>query len=573
MKSHSLPWFLLFAFLFALQIIPRFWGDSLTNDEPMEITNGFYYLTQGDVLSHAKHPPFSKALQALPLLAFHLKEPQGSADAMNRAYTFFFRDNLGQLRAMTIGGRLSSLILGLGIGFLLFKITRKSPLPVLLFALSLWAFDPTISAFSGLALADIPVAFFFLASILAFKRSQEDGSWKPAFFAGILSGMAVTCKFSGLVLIPLFLILEIFSPTRRQESHRFKHNQKPKHVLRISGFPFFPLASWRLGGENFKKRWLWGTAGFGLWIFLLYLPGTLCLPGHLSPFHYFWDGFREMAGYKGHPVYFMGQVGRENHWAYFPVAFLIKNPLPFLALLGAGLGLMAFRRSQFPLWQWMPGVLFFAAIMPTQDLGIRYLLPAYPFFILVASQAAGWLWEKSGKKRVWKIALAGLALFQVASVGLNFPHPISYFNELVSPEGKFFWLGDSNLDISQDLGRLTATAKQKGWEKVKLAYLGGVDPSAYGLPWEPWREGDLKAPQPGTIYAVNASFFQLAPALYPETMPIATGWLSQASPSGKINDTWYYFEIPGKREPSLGNFVMSVPFQQNRGYAPLKPSP
>ncbi|HJT25180.1 MAG TPA: hypothetical protein VJ873_11440, partial [bacterium] len=74
MKSRSSLWFFLFAVLFSLQIIPRWWSDSLTNDEPLEITNGYFYLTHGDVLSHYKHPPFSKALEALPLLALHLKE-------------------------------------------------------------------------------------------------------------------------------------------------------------------------------------------------------------------------------------------------------------------------------------------------------------------------------------------------------------------------------------------------------------------------------------------------------------------------------------------------------------------
>lgn len=321
--------------------------------------------------------------------------------------------------------------------------------------------------------------------------------------------------------------------------------------------------------RNISSRWLWGLGGCGLWIFLLYLPGTLALPDHLSPFHYFWDGFKAMADYKGHPVYFMGRVDRENHWAYFPVAFLLKNPLPFLGLLVLGFVLAALRRLALPLWQWLPGLLFCAAILPTQDLGIRYLLPAYPFFILVAAGAAGWLWKKAGSKPFWRIPLVGLALYQAASVGFNFSHAISYFNETVSSEAKFYWLGDSNLDIGQDLGRLARLAGKEGWGKVKLAYLGGADPSAYGLNWEPWREEDLKGPQPGAVYAVNASFFQLAPAFYPEALPIAAGWISQAAPSGKLGDTWYYYRIPGASRPGQGNFLPSVPYQQRRGYTPI----
>jgi hypothetical protein len=550
MKSRSFAWFFLFALIFSIQVIPRFWGDSLTNDEPMEIANGYFYLIHGDVVSHAKHPPLSKALEALPLLVLDLKEPEGAADAMNRAYAFFFSDNLGRLQAMTFWGRLPSFLLGLGIGFLLFIISRNQSFPVLLSAMGLWSFDPTLSAFSGFAMADVPVAFFFLASVLAFVKFQENGFLKFYLLTGVLSGMAVTCKFSALVLLPVFSILEITSWMKKKPNPKKPDLQNPREIM---------------------IHWFSGLAGFGLWIFLLYLPGTLRLPDHLSPFHYFWDGFLEMAGYKGHPVYFMGEVGRVNHWAYFPTAFLLKNPLPFLVLLGAGFVLMALRRISCPPWQWVPGIVFLAAILPTQDLGIRYLLPAYPFFILVAAQAAGWVWGKAGKNPLWRAGLVALAFYQVVSVGLNFPHAVSYFNELVPPESKFFWLGDSNLDISQDLRRLGQTAKQRNWGKVKLAYLGGVDPSAYGLSWEPWREEDLKGPQIGNVYAVNASFFQLAPGLYPETLPIATGWMSEAIPSGKINDTWYYFEVPGQRGRDEGNFLPSVPFQQNRGLAPLNP--
>src|SRR5579871_3649670 len=548
MKPHSCLWLVLFSVVFAAQIIPRLGGDSLTNDEPMEITNGYFYLTHGDVLSHFKHPPFSKALEALPLLALRLKEPQGPGDAIDRAYAFFFRDNPGRLRAMTLGGRLSSLLLGWGIGFLLFRMLKAGPLPVLLAALGLWAFDPTLSAFSGLAMADVPVSFFFLAAVLAFRRSGEPGSRKFSFLSGILSGMAVTCKFPALVLLPLFLILDLIALVWKSTPPFEKGGQggisRYLHQLIKLTPPYSP--SFR-GGENkhsslhafipswtnIASRWLWGLGGFALWVFLVYLPGTLLLPDHSSPFRYFWDGFQDMAHYHGHPVYFMGRVGPENHWAYFPVAFFLKNPLPFLGLLVLGFVLAASRRLALPLWQWAPGLLFFAAILPTQDLGIRYLLPAYPFFILVAARAFGWLWQKADSKPLWKITLIGLALSQMASVGLNFPHAVSYFNETVSSEGRFYWLGDSNLDISQDLGRLSRLAREQDWGKVKLAYLGGVDPSAYGLSWEPWREEDLKAPRPGEVYAVNASFFQLAPAFYPESLPIATGWLSQAAPSGK----------------------------------------
>ncbi|HUO58154.1 MAG TPA: phospholipid carrier-dependent glycosyltransferase [bacterium] len=539
-KTHSPAWFLLFALMFATQIIPRFWGDSLTNDEPLELANGYFYLTQGDVISHQKHPPFSKILAALPLLALNLKEPLPNGDAMDRAYGFFFRENRDRLQMATCLGRLSALILGLGIGFMLYGILRSRPLPILLTGLSLWALDPSLSAFSGLALADLPAAFFFLAAILSFQWSQEGKTrWQPVL-TGVLTGMAITCKFSALTLIPVFLTLE--------------------WMPKVSGEPI------KEGPISRLPKWLWGVGGCGFWIFLLYLPGTFAPGNHFFPFRYFWDGLMEMVHYHNHPVYFMGETGRQNHWAYFPLAFILKSPLPFLLFLGAGLILLALGRLPLLPWQWAPGIIFFAFIIPVQDLGIRYLLPAYPFLILVAAEAFGWFWSVGGGRLPVKIVLASLVLFQGLSVGASYPHAISYFNELIAPERKLFWLGDSNLDISQDLKRLSETQKRRGWERVKLAYLGGSDPSAYGLSWTPWKEEDLKAPQPGEVYAVNASFIQLAPLMYPETRPIASSWLSQATPTEKVNDTWYVFEIPGKKNPTDGRNLTSVPFQQNRGY-------
>src|ERR1019366_6113946 len=170
---------------------------------------------------------------------------------------------------------------------------------------------------------------------------------------------------------------------------------------------------------------------------------------------------------------------------------------------------------------------------------------------LVAGQGAAWMWNKTGRKvsANWRYGIIGLILWQTASVAFNFPHPICYFNELVVPDQKIHFLGDSNLDWGQDLKRLAATAKERKWAKVRLAYLGGADPKVYGLDWEPWRKSDLEGPQPGIVYALNASFYQLAPTAYPPTRNIALSWINEKPFSGKIGDSWFYFEIPGEAKP------------------------
>jgi hypothetical protein len=180
-----------------------------------------------------------------------------------------------------------------------------------------------------------------------------------------LAGLSACVKFSGLALVPVFLILEVLARDRD-----------------------------RSGSERLKA-WGWGAAGSLLAVAVVYFPGTLLLPDHQIPWSYFWSGLQDLIAYSNyhHPTYFWGVASRENHWLYFPAAFLLKNTLPFLALLLFALGAALFQRQRFPFWLWVSPLVFFACVLPVQNLGIRYLLPLFPFLILMAAQTAGWFWQ------------------------------------------------------------------------------------------------------------------------------------------------------------------------------------
>jgi hypothetical protein len=526
----------------------------LTNDEPSDITNGYYYLTHGDVATPHNHPPLAGALNAIPLLFMDLKTQPFTGDVIDRGHLFIFRWNATRIGGITLGTRVVSWVLGCLLGFLLFYATR-SHWTLAVGTLFLWSLEPTLAASSALAKTDIAPAFFFFLAVFCFKVAQAKDSPKPDFLTGLVSAMAVTSKFYCLVLLPVFGVLE------------FLHPGKNLSVIKPNSRK----------AKDMTFRWLWGLVGFFTWVFLLYLPGTLLLPDHRQPFWYFFSKFREDLAFARNPfpVFFWGTSGLDSHWYYLPVAFLLKEPLPFLFLLAAGIALAFARKIVLPPWQWVPALLFSLAVLPTPNLGARYLMPAIPFFILIAAQAIVWMGNRKARKgfRYWKIGIAGLMVWQVLSVGLNFPHPISYFNELVAPDKKIHFLADSNLDWGQDLKRLTEMGKQRHWNKVTLAYLGGVDPSVYGLDWEPWTFRDLQGPRPGQVYAVNASFFQLGPVAYPPTLPIVQSWIGRSAPTGRIADSWYYFEVPGTPEPLEDrDFLPSAPFLQYRGYVPYTPT-
>jgi hypothetical protein len=536
-------WFFLFALLFSIQVFPRLSMDSPCGDEAIDITDGYYYW-KGDVISDMHHPPLAKALQSLSLLVTGVNsKAKGHFTSFERRdYNFLFVLNRDHFEAIVFYARLVTLLFGLGIGLLLFCVARGQSLEVTLFTMVLWSLEPNLLAFSGMVMADVPLTFFLLAAVLSFQRLGGKSQWGKSAVAGLLAGMAVTTKFSAAILAPVYLILEALRWRARNIRGEFRDSL------------------WRL---------FWGGSAALLWIFLLYLPGTLKIPGFRSPFSYFWEGFSSTVSYSGHPTYFLGELTTRNHWAYYPLAFLLKSPISFLIFLFTAVWLRLTRRLRIPTWQWLTPCLLFAAVLPFLNIGVRQVLPIYPFFILVAAQGAQWLWSRRFPKMKFlsRILVAGLLAFQAISVVSSFPSQVSYLNEVVTPAKRLFWLGDSNLDVGQDTKRLAETARQRGWKKIKLAYFGTTDPKIYGMKWDYWRQKDLSGPQPGWVYAVNVSFLQLGPAYFPAASAILSSWISRRPPDGRVGSTWYYYEIPGEADPLDKSPLLpsTSPFQYYEG--------
>jgi hypothetical protein len=538
-KSRVNPWlfFLAAALLVALQVVPRVIWDSPTSDEPLEISNGYYYW-KGDVLTHNRHPPVSEALQALPSLWMGFT-PQAdpSWDGMERSF-YFFSIAAGERKdRLLLSARLMTLCMALALGFLLFIVSRRMRPSSVPWVMAFWAFEPNLLAFSGYAMSDLPLALFIFAAVVVFRRSQNSQvPWLP-IVTGALTGFASCTKFSGLVLIPVFLLLDVW------------------------GFFTSGAKSWL---ARCLKHWCMGALGFVAVLELVYLPGWWNTPGGhpWDSFHYFYLGFKDMANYSHahHPTYFWGIASRQNHWLYFPAAFILKTTIPCLLLMLLGGWLWKKGAIRIPAWLWLPPVCVFASILPVQNLGLRYLLPVYPFLLIGIGFAASRMWGTVGPlKRSARWVVGGLLAWNIASVAFSFPFYTSYFNDFVPQEKKSFYLGDSNLDIGQDLRRLAFKSKKEGWPSVRLATSIGVDPAIYGMSWDWWTEKDLQAPQPGRVYAMNVSFLQLTPVFHPETLAIAQSWVTRVPPTDRIGDTWWIWVIPGKEETDNSRALMSAP--------------
>jgi hypothetical protein len=138
------------------------------------------------------------------------------------------------------------------------------------------------------------------------------------------------------------------------------------------------------------------------------------------------------------------------------------------------------------------------ALLSHLDLGVRYILPAYPFVCILAGigLAHVWGWRNgipehtngtiNGGARftAWlsRLGVAALVAWQIYGALRIYPHNLAFFNELVGgPCTGYLYLGDSNVDWHQDLLLLEDYVHTHHISGLRMIYLGTVRLDRYGI--------------------------------------------------------------------------------------------
>jgi hypothetical protein len=260
------------------------------------------------------------------------------------------------------------------------------------------------------------------------------------------------------------------------------------------------------------------------------------------------------------PAFLNGHWSQTGWWYYYLVALLVKTPLPSLAFLVVGTVAIARRRLRDPgdLWIVVPPLflLYVLSFHYGKNYGVRYLLPAFPFFLLIAGRGVD-ASLRAGK--YGRAAVCVLLAWQLAACTLVTPHHLAYFNELAGgPDRARRLLLDSNLDWGQDLGRLKAYLDARGVKHVCLGYFGHVDPHLYGIDFSlpPTK------PTPG-LCAVSANFLAGYPyaVTYAGERILGVGrgvwsWFDRYRPVARVGRSIYVFDVTAedisRASPSVG---------------------
>jgi Flp pilus assembly protein TadD len=205
----------------------------------------------------------------------------------------------------------------------------------------------------------------------------------------------------------------------------------------------------------------------------------------LLPNAFIQGAFYSHASLKQMPAYLGGEISESGWWYYFPLAIVVKTPLALLVLVGVGLFGFVRRGRELgvgnQLFVLIPIVAYLGTAMASGvNIGLRHVLPIYPFLLLIAAAGARELLRLP--RRMAVAALALVAIVWTGEFARAYPHPLTFFNQLVGgPPNGYRYLADSNLGWGQGLKGLKSWMARNGVAHVNLAYFGQADPAYYGI--------------------------------------------------------------------------------------------
>jgi hypothetical protein len=445
--------------------------------------------------------------------------------------------------ALLAAARGRMILLGMALGSLIAWWSWRlcGPLAAVV-ALAAFCLDPNFLAHAPLVKGDVPTALLFLSLMTAVWLLGERATLPRAIATALLLGAAVMTKYSGVLGIPILAVALLcramasapwrvlrwtartrlarlaaaaaigagalvvvyammwacysfrFGPcpdpaqrfdmgkvleTCRQGEYAqlyvrsFDHSLEPWQDWKAHWHPPFDvrLALWANQHKLAPQAWIQG---------FLFLFGT---------------SFTRLT-------WLCGRSAITGWWYYFPLAMAFKTPLATLVGLCIALafwswgGWKVFARHWWPLCCIVaaPGLYMAVAMTMRLNLGLRHVLPVYPYLFILLGVTAARAWRRRPRTTATVVAilLAGLATETYCA----YPDFIPFFN-IACGGTRNGWrlLGDSNVDWGQELPALAQWLGEHPGYQLQLIYFGQADPRYYGIHYVPIEGGYAPADQ------------------------------------------------------------------------------
>ncbi len=511
-------------------------GKSVTSDEIVHIPAGYSYLKTGRITLNPMHPPLIKEICALPLLFMDLRLPVEEKTIREMGRDIRYQWKFGEdffstvdVERVLFWSRLPAVLLSFTLAILILRwSTELWGTAGGLLSLFCYVFDPTVVAHAQLVTTDVGCALFgalFIYWLRGFLRAPSRGR---AIRAGLGLGLALATKFSAVVLLPVAVLLVLIYAWTEQSTEADLNPASAKHSLRIPG----------------------GISAFGLmafvactivWAVYLFTPDPL----------FYWHGMRSLYGdkYPRYSYFFLGEFSKTPWPSYFLVAWLIKAPIPFLLLSGAAVVVFFYghRRTWFDEAALIlpPVALFAASTAFAHPIGIRYLIPCFPFLYIFVGRLGMRL---AAMTRSLALLLGLLVTWQVAEFVSIWPDHLSYFNEIAGGwRGGIAWVDDSNVDWGQGFIELRDYLSRHPRKDARLCnVVTPFNASHYDLGVTLVSSDDaLAPPAPGAWILSSHCVARIRARLNSVYGDRPENWIAHTEPTAIIGHVYYVYDIPG----------------------------
>lgn len=494
---------------------------SVTHDEYWHLPAGLAVLKYGRFDADNLNPPLSRAWSALPLAILRVQLGEGAAP--NDSTTLgdrFLAENLDRYHKLYAYARLMNLAWSVLAGLVIAAWGRDMyGEGAAVVGAALWFLCPVVLSNAALVTPDLSSACSFVATTYAAWRWAQAPSCRRALAVGVLLGLAQLAKFTCIVLYPIVIAVWLVVRYRSQSTRLTVRCAAGQSLLGLVVSLFMLNAGYLFQGTGRPlNSYQFKSHGLANIVAAAHpMIGAVLVP---APRDYV-AGFDRQRSIMEvmHPVFLDGawNIG-EGFRDYYLRACIYKWSHATQALVLTSLVSFLFWRVGRRLLRDHAAVLLPAALivgiasMSHMQLGIRYILPAFPLVYLFAGHVGTWLTRPRWSwRKIWVTACLPALL-----IGLRYhPHHLAYFNELSGGpvQGREHLL-DSNIDWGQDLRGLQEYLRDQKIETLRLAYFGMVPPARLGISYH-LPPSDMQVRSRGSLpagwYAVSINFVQGRP--------------------------------------------------------------
>lgn len=498
----KIPIILLALFLF--QGVRAILYSSPTNDEAGHITAGYSYIKYNDLRFNSGGPLLINIISALPLRLLPLSPPYLSNDwstgYLHGVAKDFLLLNNPYIDLTFFLARLPILILGLFLGIFIFKWAKDLyGITTACIALLFFSLEPNIISYSSLATSDLGITFFIFISIFFLQKYLTQKRKSDLMFFILFFLCAQLTKITALILFPLvFLLIILYQQKKLNLKKRFFLSTKIIILLFLVTLIGINLLYGFQGLSKPLSSFLQNDTSFNFSGINISEVKSKLIPANLKTtinplldnmplplsYHYLktfaWVLYRS---HTGQPGFINGLYSNAGWWYYYPFSFLIKTPIPLIIFLFLSLIFITkkFKKNfNNNLFLIVPILfIFIPSLFNHIDNGIRYILPIYPFIIILAAPAATYLFQKN------KIITLFLFLWLAIGTIKISPNYLSYFNEIIGgPKNGYKHLVDSNLDWGQDIKALSRFIKDNNIQNIKVNLFGLTQLDSYNVDYQ-----------------------------------------------------------------------------------------